>query len=148
MEIVQAVKMLNSISRERLNFRRRPVLCTTLYINPIQASNFGGTFDKLFFELFCAIFMQDAHLLFLYHGAKKVQKWPKAQIMVGGGGGPALTLSKPGFFWAPKTKGGAHCAPLAKTLLPFSESIQVNFFWKLVQKWISWHNFGFHGNHG
>ena len=22
-----------------------------------------------------------------------------------------LTLSKPGFFWAPKTKGGAHCAP-------------------------------------
>ena len=59
-----------------------------------------------------------------------------------------LILSKPGFFWAPKTKGGAHCAPLAKTLLPFSESIQVTFFWKLVQKWISWHNFGFHGNHG
>ena len=27
---------------------------------------------------------------------------------------PALTLSKPGFFWAPKTKGGAHCAPPSK----------------------------------
>ena len=33
MEIVQAVKKLNSISRERLNFRRRPILCTTLYRN-------------------------------------------------------------------------------------------------------------------
>ena len=31
MEIVQAVKKLNSILRERLNFRRRPILCTTLY---------------------------------------------------------------------------------------------------------------------
>ena len=31
MEIVQAVKKLNSISRERLNFRRRPILCTTLH---------------------------------------------------------------------------------------------------------------------
>ena len=42
----------------------------------------------------------------------------------------ALTLSKPGFFWAPKTKGGGGgtLCPLAKTLLPFSESIQVNFF--------------------
>ena len=40
-----------------------------------------------------------------------------------------LTLSKPGFFWAPKTKGGGGTlCPLAKTLLPFSESIQVNFF--------------------
>ena len=34
MEIVQAVKKLNSILRERLNFWRRPVLCTTLYRNP------------------------------------------------------------------------------------------------------------------
>ena len=38
MEIVQAVKKINSISRERLNFRRRPVLCTTLYRNPMQES--------------------------------------------------------------------------------------------------------------
>ena len=48
MEIVQAVKNLNSISRERLNFRRRPILCTTLYRNLMQASNFGGIFDQLF----------------------------------------------------------------------------------------------------
>ena len=41
-------KKLNSISRARLNFRRRPILCTTLYRNPMQASNFGGKFDQLF----------------------------------------------------------------------------------------------------
>ena len=52
MEIVQAVKKLNSISQERLNFQRRPILCTTLYRNPMQASNFGGTFDQLFLRIF------------------------------------------------------------------------------------------------
>ena len=45
-------KKLNSISRERLNFRRRPLLCTTLYRNLMQATNFGGTFDKLFLWIF------------------------------------------------------------------------------------------------
>ena len=71
MEIVQAVKKLNSISRERLNFRRRPILCTTLYRNPMQARNFGGTFDQLFLRIFYQIFTEDASLLCLYHGAKK-----------------------------------------------------------------------------
>ena len=52
MEIVQAVKKLSLISRERLNFRRRPILCTTLYRNLMQASNFGGTFDQLFLRIF------------------------------------------------------------------------------------------------
>ena len=56
MEIVQAVKKLNSISRERLNFRRRPILCSTLYRNPMQVSNFGGTFDQLFLRLFLSNF--------------------------------------------------------------------------------------------
>ena len=37
--------------------------------------------------------------------------------------------------------------PLTKTLLPFSESIQVTFFWMLVQRRVSWIHFGFHGNH-
>ena len=70
MEIVQAVKKLNSISRERLDFRRRPILCTTLYrnVNLMQASNFGGTFDQLFLRI---IFTEDASLPLLYHGAKK-----------------------------------------------------------------------------
>ena len=63
MKVVQVVKKLNSISRERLNFRRRLILCTTLYRNPIQASNFGGTFDQLFLWIFYAIFTQDASLL-------------------------------------------------------------------------------------
>ena len=37
--------------------------------------------------------------------------------------------------------------PQAKTLFPFSEFIQVKFFWKFLQKWISRRNFCFHGNH-
>ena len=48
MEIVQVVKKLNSISWERLNFRRQRILCTTLYRNPKKASNFGGTLEQLF----------------------------------------------------------------------------------------------------
>ena len=38
--------------RARLNFQRRPILCTTLYRNLMQASNFGGTFDQLFLWIF------------------------------------------------------------------------------------------------
>ena len=87
---------LNSISRTRLNFRRRPILCTTLYRNFMQASNFGGTFDQLFLRIFYEIFTEDASLLFLYDGAKKSKmtknsnqggtmvqkksKWPKTQL--------------------------------------------------------------------
>ena len=53
---------LNSISRERLNFRRRPSLCTTLYRNLMQASNFGGAFDQLFL---CILFRPNQkHSLF------------------------------------------------------------------------------------
>ena len=32
--------------------RRRPFLCTTLYRNPMQVGNFGGTFDQLFLRMF------------------------------------------------------------------------------------------------
>ena len=71
MEIFQAVKKLNSISRARLNFRRWPVLCTTLYRNPMRASNFRGTFDQLFLWFFYVVFTEDVSLLFLYHSAKK-----------------------------------------------------------------------------
>ena len=45
----------------------------------MQANNFGGTFDQLFFWIFCDIFTEDASLLLLHHGAKS-QKWPKTQI--------------------------------------------------------------------
>ena len=34
------------------NFRRRPILCTTLYRNLKQAGNFGSAFDQLFFWIF------------------------------------------------------------------------------------------------
>ena len=49
------------------------VLCTTLYRNLMQASNFGGTFDQLFLWIFYETFTEDASQLLLYHGAKKVK---------------------------------------------------------------------------
>ena len=57
--------------RERLNFRRRAFLCTTLYRNLMQASNFGGTFDQLFLWIFLWTFHRRCLSTFLYHGAKK-----------------------------------------------------------------------------
>ena len=90
MEIVQAVKKLNSISRERLNFRRRPILCTTLYRNPMQASNFGGTFDQLFLRIFLSNFHRRCLSTSSIPWCKKSQKWPKTQIK----GGPALSQQK------------------------------------------------------
>ena len=47
------------------------VVCTTLYRNPMQASNFGTHLTNFSFEFFYQIFTEDASLLFLYHGAKK-----------------------------------------------------------------------------
>ena len=79
MEIVQGIKRLKSISQARLNFRRRPILCTNLYRNLMQASNFGDTFDQLFFEFFYEIFTEDACYLFCTM-AQKRPKWPKSQI--------------------------------------------------------------------
>ena len=35
-----------------MNFRRRAILCTILYRNLMQASNFGGAFDQLFLWIF------------------------------------------------------------------------------------------------
>ena len=81
------MKKLNSISRERLNFRRRPILCTTLYRNPMQASNFGGTFDQLFLWIFFIKFSQKMPLYLFSTMVQKSRKWPKTQIK---GGGPAL----------------------------------------------------------
>ena len=73
MEILQAVKKLNSISRAQLNFRRRPILCTTLYRNPIQASNFGGTFDQLFLWIFFCAFHRRCLSTFSIPWCKKVK---------------------------------------------------------------------------
>ena len=72
-------KKLNSISWARLNFRRRPILCTTLYRNLKQTSNFVANLTNFSFEFFCEIFTEVASQLFLYYGGKS-QKWPKTQI--------------------------------------------------------------------
>ena len=80
----EVVKKLSSISRARLNISiiwRQPILCSTLYRNPVQASNFGGTFDQLFLWIFFfAVFTDYASLFLLYHGAKKVKMTKKTQI--------------------------------------------------------------------
>ena len=85
MEIVQAVKKLNSISRERLNFRRRPILCTTLYRNPMQASNFGGPFDQLFLRIFLSNFHRRCLSTSSIQWCKKVKNDQKLKSMGGGG---------------------------------------------------------------
>ena len=71
-KIVQAVKKLNSISRERLNFRRRPILFTTLYRNIMQANNFGGTFHQLFLWIFSWNFHRRCLSTFSIPWCKKV----------------------------------------------------------------------------
>ena len=55
----------------------------------MQANNFGGTYDQLFFFEFFMKFSQKMPLYFFYHVytmVQKSQKWPKTQIK----GGPAL----------------------------------------------------------
>ena len=67
----------SSVQRAWLNFRRPPILCTTLYRNPVQASNFGGTFDQLFLWIFLWNFHRRCLSTF---SIQKSQKWPKTQI--------------------------------------------------------------------
>ena len=81
--------MLNSISREWLNFWRRSILCTTLYRNPMQASNSVAHLTNFSFEFFYKIFTEDASLRLLYHGAKR-SKMTKNSNQRGGGGGSCL----------------------------------------------------------
>ena len=86
-----------------MNFRRRPFLCTTcttLYRNPMQVSNFGGTFDQPFLLIFCEIFTEDSSPLLLYHGAK-TSKMTKNSNQ----GGPALNRYVGTFAIGPQLKG-------------------------------------------
>ena len=61
--------------KRSLNFRRRPILCTTLYRNLMQASNFGTAHLTNFsFEFFYALFTEDAPALyFVYTMVQKVK---------------------------------------------------------------------------
>ena len=87
MERVQAVKKLNSILRERLNFQRQPILCTTLYRNPIlyKRATLVAHLTNFSLEFFMQFFTQDAPPLFLHHGAKKSKMTKNSNQ---GGGGP------------------------------------------------------------
>ena len=69
-----------------MNFRRRPFLCTTLYRNPMQVSNFGGTFDQLFLWSFLWNFHRRCISTFSIPWCKKVKNDQKLKSR----GGPAL----------------------------------------------------------
>ena len=73
-----------TISSARWNFQRRPILCTTLYRNLMQASNLGGTFDQLFLWIFFMKFSQKMPLYVVYTMYKK-SKMTKTSNERGGG---------------------------------------------------------------
>ena len=85
MEILQAVKNLNLISRARLNFRRQSILCTIICIEILykRATLLAHLSD--FSVEFFPVFTEDASLILLYQ-MQKSQRWPKTQTKVGGGG--------------------------------------------------------------
>ena len=131
-EIVQAIK-LNSISRARLNFRRRPILCTTLYRNLMQASNFGGTFDQLFLWIFYEIFTEYASLLLLYHGAK-MSKMTKNSNQ----GGPALKISGCTKISCVQKVGGPQHTKIecVRNILDLQYmNISVHWMWPVILPW-------------
>ena len=72
MEIFQVVKKFSLILQARLNFRRLPVLCTTVCRNPTQASNFGGTFDQFFVRIFICGFLRRCLSTSSTPGCKKI----------------------------------------------------------------------------
>ena len=132
MEIVQA----GSISRERLNFRRRPILCTTLYRNLMQASNFGGTFDQLFLRIFFIKFSQKMPLYLFYSMVQKSQKWPKIQIK-GGGSCNATSPLEDCLFPCVSTKSSYNFRKPKQLLLPKTHSTrhQQSFFYHASLLW-------------
>ena len=95
--MVQAVKRFNSISRARLNFRRRPILSAILYRNPIHAKLRWHIWPT-FLGNFYAVFTGDAFLLFLYHGAKQSKMTKNSNQ---GGGGSCLKNLHCAVHWKP-----------------------------------------------
>ena len=141
-KLVQAVKYLkNSISRARLNFQSRPILCTTLYRNFIQASNFGGTFDHAPFPL-NFLFMKFLEKMPPYIFYTRVQKKSKMTKNSNQGGPafislvPPLTSTKSGYSFrknptlSPLQKKSATlnsflpCAIISRNALPAAAEVQ------------------------
>ena len=84
--IVQAIKKLNSISRARFNFRRQPILCTSCMETSCKGAAWVANLTNFSFELCYDVFTEDASLFFPYHGARKVKDDQKLKSR-----GPALT---------------------------------------------------------
>ena len=87
--------------RERLNFRRRPILCTTLYRNLMQAPNFGGIFDQLFLWIFSWNFHRKCLSTFSIPWCKKVKNDQKLKSR-----GSCLNASKCGVLVVGQKKRG------------------------------------------
>ena len=64
--IFQAVRDFKSFPRVWLNFQRWPILCTTLYREPIQAPTLVTNLTNLPVKLLCGL-TQDSSLHFLFH---------------------------------------------------------------------------------
>ena len=76
-------KKLNSISRARLNFRRRPIMFVYNFVQkPTQASNFGGTFDQPFLWICLCGFHRRCQSNFSLPWCKKVKNDQKTQTKV------------------------------------------------------------------
>ena len=73
------------ISRARLNFRRRPILCTTLYRTLCKRTTSVAHLTNFSFEFIYAILTEDTSLHCLHHGAIKSKMTKNSNQ-----GGPAL----------------------------------------------------------
>ena len=102
MEIVQRVKKVkfNLASAIELS---ETVLCTTLYKNPMQVSNFDGAFDQLFLWIYLRNFHGRCLSTLSIPWCKKVKN---DQNLNQGGGGPALRKQ---YFNSPSAHRGISC---------------------------------------
>ena len=66
-------KKVNFNLPSAIELSETPVLCATLYKNPKQASNFGGTFDQLFLWISFWNFHKKMPLYFSYNMVQNVK---------------------------------------------------------------------------
>ena len=83
MEVVPTVEKLNSISRERLNFRRQPILCTYNFVQkPCTSEQFRWHIWPTFTLNYFMQFSHKRSLYIFYTIVQKSQKCQKTQIKV------------------------------------------------------------------
>ena len=70
-------KKLNSLSRARLNFRRWPILCTTMYRNLYKPATSVAHLTNFSFEFFMRFSQKMPNYAFILWCKKKKSKWPE-----------------------------------------------------------------------